>query len=314
VSAGAPGGAYVSIADLVALRHQGWGFSFLPRQPIHSQLAGIHASRLRGRGLDFDELRAYQPGDDVRDIDWKVTARMRRPHTRVYREERDRSTLLLVDQRVNMFFGSRVQMKSVTAAHAAALGVWRVLAQGDRPGAIVFNDAEEVEIRPRRSESSAMAILHATCKLNQALRANDGRRSDKSRLNRMLERAALLARHDHLVVVVSDMDGADDETNTRLNLLTRHNDVVVVLVYDPLERELPDASLLVVSDGELQLEVDARNATLRSEFTQAFQETVDSGRKELHKRKVPMLPISTAEPVSAQVRALLGNPAQRRQG
>lgn len=300
-------GAHVSIAELVRLRDQGRGISLLPGQPVHSQLTGFHGSRLRGRGLEFHELRAYQPGDDVRDIDWKVTARMRKPHTRVYTEERNRPTLLLIDQRVNMFFGSQVRMKSVTAAHAAALGVWRVLAQGDRPGAIVFNDVEHVEIRPGRSQASAMSILQATCRMNRALRADGGQRSDPTQLNRMLERAARLATHDHLVVLVSDLDGADDDTHQRLRMLTRHNDVVVLLVYDPLERDLPDASLLIVSDGELQLEVDAGNSTLRSGFTQIFEDTVDTGRKELHKRNVPMLPISTAEPVVAQLRALLGH-------
>ena len=299
-------GAYVRVRELVKLRHQARGFSFLPRQPLHSQLAGLHASRLRGRGLDFDELRAYQPGDDVRDIDWKVTARTRKPHVRVYSEERDRKALVLVDQRVNMFFGSRVQMKSVTAAEAAALGVWRVLAQGDRPGAIVFNDAEQVEIPPHRSQARAMAILHEIERMNQALRADDGQLSKPAQLNRVLERAARLASHDHLVILVSDLDGVDDQTPRLLNRLTRHNDVMVMLVYDPLERELPDASLLVVSDGDLQLEIDARDRALRSAFTQVFEDTVDSGRKELHKRSIPMLPISTAEPVVAQVQALLG--------
>jgi uncharacterized protein (DUF58 family) len=299
-------GAYVSIRELVKLRYQGRGFSFLPRQPLHSQLAGLHASRLRGRGLDFDELRAYQPGDDVRDIDWKVTARTRKPHTRIYTEERDRSALLLVDQRVNMFFGSRVSMKSVTAAQAAALGVWRVLAQGDRPGAIVFNDTEFAEIPPHRSQARAMAILHEIERMNRALRADSGQRSEPRQLNQVLERAARLASHDHLVVLVSDLDGMDEETPRLLNRLTRHNDVMVVLVYDPLERELPEASLLVVSDGVLQLEIDARDRALRSGFTRVFQDTVDTGRKELHKRSVPMLPISTAEPVAVQVRELLG--------
>ena len=305
-------GAYVSIPDLVKLRHQGRGLTFLPRQPIHSQLAGLHASRLRGRGLDFDELRAYQPGDDVRDIDWKVTARMRRPHVRVYTEERDRPTLLLVDQRVNMFFGSRLHMKSVTAAHAAALGVWRILAQGDRPGAIVFNDRDRIELRPHRSDERAMAILHATQGMNRALRAKAEQRSEPGQLNLVLERAARLASHDHLVVLISDLDGLDEHTHQLLNRLTRHNDVLVLLVYDPLERELPEAALLVVSDGELQLEIDAREQGLRREFTQVFERTVDTGRKELHKRNVPMLPISTAEPVASQVRALLGNLAPRR--
>ena len=306
-------GAHVSISDLVRLRHEGRGFSLLPRQPLRSLLAGVHASRLRGRGLDFDELRAYHPGDDIRDIDWKVTARMRAPYARVYTEERDRATLLLVDQRVNMFFGSRLQMKSVAAAHAAALCVWRVLAQGDRPGAIVFDDHDQVEIRPRRSQARAMAILEATCRMNRALRAEGGERSAPEQLNRVLGRAASLATHDHLVVLVSDLDGADDETTRLLRRISRHNDVLVALVYDPLERQLPDASRLVVSDGELQLEFDSSDATLREAFERTFEQRLETGRKELHKRNIPMLPLCTAEPIAAQVRALLGprRPAQR---
>lgn len=299
-------GVYVRIQELVRLRNEGRDLSLLPRQPLRSQLAGLHASRLRGRGLDFDELRAYAPGDDVRDIDWKVTARMRKPHIRVYHEERDRKTLVLVDQRVNMFFGSRVQMKSVTAAHAAALVVWRVLAQGDRPGAIVFNDTEQIEVPPHRSEKRALRVLHEIERMNRALRADGGQHSAPAQLNLVLERAARLAEHDHFVVLISDLDGWNEETPRHMNRLTQHNDVAVVLVHDLLERELPEASLLVVSDGELQLEIDARDEELRTGFTRLFEQQVDSGRKELHKRSVPMMPVHTAEPVAAQLRALLG--------
>ncbi|HEX5788874.1 MAG TPA: DUF58 domain-containing protein, partial [Woeseiaceae bacterium] len=92
-------GVYTSLADLVALRHSARGFSFLPRQPVHSLLAGRHASRLRGRGLNFEEIRRYQAGDDIRLIDWNVTARTRKTHSRVFTEERERTTLLVVDQR-----------------------------------------------------------------------------------------------------------------------------------------------------------------------------------------------------------------------
>src|SRR5215471_14338919 len=137
-------GAYVSLDDLVAMQHQAHGFSFLPRQPVQSLLAGRHASRLRGRGLNFEEIRRYQAGDDIRQIDWKVTARTRKTHSRVFTEERERSTILLVDQRVTMFFGSVKNMKSVTAAEMAALGAWRVLSQKDRVGALVFNDSQIV--------------------------------------------------------------------------------------------------------------------------------------------------------------------------
>ena len=120
-------GVYVTLDELMRLQHRTRGaFSFLPRQPVHSLLAGRHASRIRGRGLNFEELRGYLPGDDIRTIDWKVTARTRKPYVRVFTEERDRPALLVVDQRLSMFFGTKKNMKSVTAAELAAAGAWRV--------------------------------------------------------------------------------------------------------------------------------------------------------------------------------------------
>ena len=152
-------GVYVSLDDLLALEYRGRKVSFLPRQPVRSLLSGRFASRMRGRGLNFEEIRDYRPGDDVRSIDWKVTARLQKPHIRVFNEERDRQALLVVDQRLSMFFGSRRAMKSVAAAEAAAIGAWRVLGAGDRVGAIVFDDRELTEFRPRRSRSTVLQIL-----------------------------------------------------------------------------------------------------------------------------------------------------------
>src|SRR5262245_4260629 len=127
---GAATGVYVTAADLAALEGQARQLVLRPRGPNHNLLAGRHASRVRGRGLDFEELRQYLPGDDVRSIDWKVTARSRKPFVRVYTEEKDRPAVLVVDQRINMFFGSARSLKSVTAAEAAALCAWKVLSQG----------------------------------------------------------------------------------------------------------------------------------------------------------------------------------------
>src|ERR1700742_3614630 len=141
-------GAYADLGALIRLRFQAHGFSLLPRQPVHSILAGRHASRLRGRGLNFEEIRRYLPGDDVRQIDWKVTMRTGKTHCRVYTEEKERSVLLVVDQRLSMFFGSVKNMKSLTAAEVTALAAWRVVAQKDRVGAIVFNDTKIAEVRP----------------------------------------------------------------------------------------------------------------------------------------------------------------------
>ena len=153
-------GVYVDLEQLIALEQRGRRVSFLPRQPVHSLLSGRYASRMRGRGLNFEEIRDYRPGDDVRSIDWKVTARLQQPHVRVFNEERDRQALLVVDQRLSMFFGSRLAMKSVTAAQAAA--VWPgAFSAGDRIGGIVFNDTDIAEVRPQRSRRNVLELLHA---------------------------------------------------------------------------------------------------------------------------------------------------------
>ena len=131
---------YTNLDKLVALKYDIRGFSYLPKQPVQSQLTGKHRSRLRGRGLDFEEVRIYSFGDDIRSIDWKVTARTKKPHTRVYTEERERPVFLVLDQSSSMFFGSQQYMKSVIAAEAAAISAWKVLAVGDRIGGIGFND------------------------------------------------------------------------------------------------------------------------------------------------------------------------------
>src|SRR6201991_1482550 len=162
-------GVYVDLDRLIARGKKARTVSFLPRQPVHSLLSGRYASRMRGRGLNFEEIRDYRPGDDVRSIDWKVTARLLKPHIRVFNEERDRQTLLVVDQRLSMFFGSRLSMKSVTAAQAAAIGAWRVLGVGDRVGAIVFNDSDLIEIKARRSRATVLQILATIVAQNQAL-------------------------------------------------------------------------------------------------------------------------------------------------
>src|SRR5262245_37519956 len=181
---------------------------------------------MRGRGLDFEEIRDYAPGDDIRTIDWRVTARTGEPHTRVYTEERDRPALFVVDQRLSMFFGTQLNLKSVTAAEAAALGLWRVFESGDRVGAVIFDDTDVAAIRPHRSRGQVVHILEAIASRNRALRADAATRPGTAMLNRALEKAQGLVGHDYLVVVASDFDGADDETRRRVIELSAHNDVV----------------------------------------------------------------------------------------
>jgi uncharacterized protein (DUF58 family) len=165
-------GAYAELDSLIALEYKARGFSLRHNQPVRSTLFGRRASHVRGRGLDFEELRNYVPGDDVRSIDWRVTARTQKAYVRVYSEERDRPTMLVIDQRINMFFGSRRNMKSVVAAEIAALAAWRVFTQGDRVGAFVFNDEAIDEVRMHRSRATVLRILNRLATLNRQLCSN----------------------------------------------------------------------------------------------------------------------------------------------
>jgi len=269
-------------------------------------LSGRFASRMRGRGLNFEEIRDYRSGDDVRSIDWKVTARLQRPHVRVFNEERDRPALLLVDQRLSMFFGSRQLLKSVAAAQAAAIAAWRVLGVGDRVGALVFNDREVVEIRPRRSRQTVLRILGAIATQNQALAVGRGIVGVASMLNRVLGQTRRLALHDALVIIISDFDGADQQTRRMVGALAQHNDVIALLVHDPLQSDLPAAASMSVTNGELQLLLELGRDSVRKNIIASVQQRLADLFAWTPELGIPVLPLSAAEDVPLQLRRLLG--------
>jgi len=299
-------GVYTDTASLARLRLDARGFSFLPRQPLSSVLSGRRRSRLRGRGLDFEELRHYRPGDDIRTMDWRVTNRTGRPHVRVYNEERDRPVMLIVDQRLSMFFGSRKRMKSVTAAELAALAGWRVLDQGDRVGMVVFNDSRVYQSRPSRSKRALMNDLEGLSAVNRELRADADTRADSHRLAEALAATERLVGHDYLVCIISDFDGWDERCLSSVKSLARHNDLLACLVYDPLEQDISTAANLVVSDGRLQLQIEPERGALGQRFADSFAGGVEALRAELRKHGMPVLSVDTVAPVFDQIRAQLG--------
>jgi uncharacterized protein (DUF58 family) len=305
-------GAYTDLDSLVGLQFKARGFNLSHSQPVGSLLFGRRISHVRGRGLDFEEMRNYVFGDDVRSIDWRVTARMQKPFVRIYSEERDRPTMLVVDQRINMFFGSRVSMKSVIAAEVAALAAWRVLQQGDRIGAFIFNDEKIAEVRMHHSRANLLRILSRIAQQNRELRADTPIKSRPDRLNAVIEAVACICKHDALIIISSDFDGADHNTRNLLLNLSRSNDVVCCLTYDPLAVKLPAAEQLIVSNGELQMELLLGQEKVRKNILEASDKRIRSILSWQHEIGVPVFPISTAEDTAVQVRHLLINIAAPR--
>ncbi|MEN8201591.1 MAG: DUF58 domain-containing protein [Bacteroidota bacterium] len=298
-----PPEVYVTLRDLIGLQHDAHGFSFLPRHAIQSLLSGRHRSRLRGRGLDFDEVRKYVAGDDIRNIDWRVTARVGETHSKVFTEERERPVLLIVDQSSSMFFGSRVYLKSVVAAHAAALGAWRTLEVGDRVGGIVFDDDSLDYVTPKRDRRSVQRILHLVAERNQALGPKSVA-TNENQLFEALRQTHQLVTHDYLVVVISDFQGFDDQVMKILIQLSRHNDLIAARVTDPMEEKLPAANL-VLTDGVFRTSLDRRKKA-HTRINKKQAEIQQHLAAQLKRFGIPLLEFNTTEPVSTQLRKMVG--------
>ncbi len=310
-SAAPPPEVQVRIADLMALEPAARGLGFFSRQPVRSILAGQHGSRLRGRGLDFEELRRYLPGDDLRQLDWRASQRLGKPYVRTYSEERDRPSLVVVDQRMGMYFGSVRSFKSVVAARVAALSAWMAFQAGDRVGGLVFSDAGMDSVRPLRSRERIQALFAAIARRSQSMRADQPDVDASGRLNQALEGALAHAPHDCLVCLISDFAGADDTTLRLLRTLAAHNDVVATLVYDPLALRSPLRGRLVVTQGELQVEVAADRKQVREPLSAFFSGRLHDVAELLRRSRVPLLSIDTAEDTATQLRRELGRQASR---
>ena len=296
---------HVDFAHLRAMERHARAISFLPRQPARSALNGRHASRLRGRGLNFEELRHYHNGDDVRTIDWKVTARTGDPYVRVYTEERDRPALLLVDQKMSMFYGSVLNMKSVIAAEAAALAAWRLRMQGDRVGGLVFSDTSIAELRPRASATALNRFLSVVADANNALHA--GLKVDTSLpFNKVLESAVRIAKTGTMILIFSDFAGADDRSEKLIRQLSQHNDVLLFPISDPSSHSFPSDFRIIASDGQLQVELDTADQKtmlhVRDVNAARTNRVLEWGRK----YGTPVLPLDAAQETLPQILSLLG--------
>lgn len=255
-------------SSLIALRREAKNIP-LGVHSVKAQLAGGYLSAFRGRGMEFHEARLYQPGDDIRSIDWRVTARSGQTHTKVYREERERPVLLWVDLCNSMFFGTRNCFKSVLAARLSALLAWSAVLNGDRIGGLVFSEQDHHEFRPRPGNA---AVLHFIQKLAHHAawdRQQPGNARNEASLQALL-RLRKVTRPGSLVVLISDFRFLDDACRLQLAQLSRHNDLVLLFTNDPLEQELPPSGYYRLTDGTSELAIDSANPASRAQYQQRY--------------------------------------------
>jgi uncharacterized protein (DUF58 family) len=248
-------GAYVDLHDLLALRFRPLTEPRLASSVVSAR-GGTRLSRQRGRGIDFSEVRLYQPGDDVRTIDWRVTARKQVPHTKVFREERERLTLLVVDQTQSMFFGSRLRLKSVAAAEYAAMAAWRAIRHHDRVGAVIIGNRARGHPQALPQHQAAGPPARRSGDLQSGAGGPAHRCPSRAPQRRAAAGAAAGAQPlPHLLR--QRLRPPSRLWRDAFRALARHNELVAIRVFDPLERELPPADRYTVTDGAHRWQFDA---------------------------------------------------------
>ena len=302
-------GAVITLQQMLIQRYAARTLEYLAHNRSIAGISGLHLSKMRGRGIDFEEFRPYQAGDDIRLIDWRVTARTNRPFTKVFREERERPVIIAVDQTQNMYFGSQIAFKSVIAAQAAAVFCWLAIDNGDRVGGLVYSDDEANLVRPKRSRRSALHLLNQIYEYNQRLAETKKTETRISMdtdfqpgLAHALGQIRRITKPGSTLYIISDFMTMDDRALQYLNQLCRHNNVICCLVYDSLEETLPTPGIYSITDGSKKGSLNTHNTKARVRYRDLFIERMENIRRELDKLQIQLVKMRTNELVVEQIR------------
>lgn len=275
---------------------------------VNSLQTGAYVSHFRGRGMEFDESRPYQPGDDPRSIDWRVTARSTTAYTKLFREERERPVLVCVDLRSNMHFATRGCFKSVNACRAAALLSWAAHHRGDRLGGLIFGDTTHRELKPRLGRRAALRFVHQLVE-HPDWRSREAASADGDALTQAMSSLRRVARPGSLVVIVSDFIGFDRAAQSYLSSVARHNEVLAVFLNDPLERELPPPGRYRIVSADSELSIDTVAKAAREDYRQAYKDRLQTLEKFCQRYGVHLLPMSTDDDPVSTLQSALGRRA-----
>jgi uncharacterized protein (DUF58 family) len=302
----------VDALDLIGLR--AGALRLKPARPARtrSTLAGAHRSRFRGRGMDYRESRHYQAGDDIRNMDWRITARAGRAHVKVFDEERERPVVVVAEFGPSMFFATRGAFKSVVAARLAALIGWSAIAHGDRIGALIFN-GDHRELAPTGGRRGQMRLIRT---LVDAGNPEAGPAADAhgGGLSHALARLRRVARPGSLVFLLSDFYTMDADTARHLTRIAQHCDMTAVQIVDPLELEPPPPGRYGISDGRLRGLLDLTDRAARRRYEQHFGAHHAAVRALTEGNGVPLVRCGTADDPAeclSRVLAVRGRAAAR---
>ena len=312
----ASNGVELSINELVQYQNKSSLIDLAARKSLHGQMSGNYLSRSKGRGMEFDEVRHYQNGDDIRAIDWRVTARTGKTHTKIFREEVERPVLVATDLSSSMLFGSQLLFKSVQAAHLAALVTWHAKGRGDRIGGIVFNEHQHSELKPRSRKEGVLHYLHSLVETHkhtlsfernnqtETLSTEQLHESANKAFEENCARLRQLSRPGSLVYLITDGNHISQETIRHLSHINRHCELVVCLISDPLEHDLPTSKYkmnVAVTDGQSRQQLLIGDPTSAEKYHQQANILVQQKQDLLLKAGGRILHFSSGQTLEQQL-------------
>ncbi|MCW8856791.1 MAG: DUF58 domain-containing protein [Kangiella sp.] len=293
----------LSLEQLIACQYWARDSIPLPNKKSKAHLVGGHLSPYKGRGMEFSEVRQYQPGDDIRTIDWKVTARTGEVHTKIFQEERERPVFLLVDLQDSMFFGSKKRFKSTLACLQAARVFWTAHNSGNRVGALLSTAEEHVELKPSNRRQNGLRLLQHMLELhNQRLQSIYQQEKpftiNSNALSDALSRLRHLVKGGSLIYIFSDFTNLSESCKQDLINLAQHNDIHTVMITDPLEQTIPVAGEFIVSDGDNTIALNSARPGFKSRYQEMFHDKLIKTKKFFHEAQCSFVEYSTAQELS----------------
>ena len=282
--------------------------SLLPSwaRSIRANQSGATLSAMKGRGMEYDESRPYQAGDDIRTLDWRVTARTGKPHTKVFREERERPVYICCDFSPSMFFATQGVFKSVVAARAAALIAWKAQQSGDRVGGLVFSAATHTELPPERGKPGVIRLLKS---LVESGRLQETLNPPESLgvLGKAISRLTRVAKPGSLIFLLSDFREFDNTNGSDLANLARHNDITCFFVNDPFEAAIPSASAKGrVTNGRSDIEIAFSDRSSNKSYAENFDARYEQVEKLARENRIHFGRLATNEESLPVLQRVLG--------
>jgi uncharacterized protein (DUF58 family) len=298
-------GVNLGIKELIHYQAKTALLNLSPRKTVQAKLAGAYLAKTKGRGMEFDEARHYQAGDDIRAIDWRVTARTGKTHTKLYREEKERPVFVLTDLSSSMQFGTQFLFKSVQAAHLSALIAWSARKRGDRIGGLVFNQHQHLECKPFTRQKAVLSLLNSMIKVQQGAHTQaQTTNQEQITLANACARLRRLAHPGSLIFILSDFSQLDDLAQQHIAQLSKHCEVIAYPISDPFEHRLPQVKMsqrVTLSDGHNRQQIVLGQKDTELQYSNQHQAHFDTIENTLKQCKAQVIQIDAGQPLELQL-------------